>query len=112
MQPVRLDEMAPDAVPVPMGIVQYVLRTRAHVLLEDAAQTGMFTFDPYVMHYGTKSALCLPVLGQNKVMGALYLDNNLMTGTSLSTIPIFLLLCPVFISLNLSPFQGLSTRRD
>lgn len=80
VQPVRIDEGQNESAIVPMGIIQYVLRTKTHVLLDDAVQSGMFTFDPYVASNGTKSVLCLPVMGQNKVVAVLYLDNNLMPG--------------------------------
>ena len=51
----------------PIGITQYAHRTKSHVLLDDAAHTGMFVFDPYVQHNLTKSVLCVPVINQAKV---------------------------------------------
>lgn len=67
--------------PVPIGIIQYVHRTKLHVLVDDAAEYGKFTFDPYVQQNVVKSVLCVPVLNQAKVVGILYMDNNLMQGT-------------------------------
>eukprot|EP00026_Physarum_polycephalum_P000057 Phypoly_transcript_00057.p1 GENE.Phypoly_transcript_00057~~Phypoly_transcript_00057.p1 ORF type:complete len:2589 (+),score=470.61 Phypoly_transcript_00057:138-7904(+) len=67
--------------PVPVGIIQYVFRTKLHVLTDDAGEAGKFTFDPYVQQFAVKSVLCVPVLNQAKVVGILYLENNLMPGT-------------------------------
>lgn len=52
-----------------------------HILLDDAAEFGKFTFDPFVQQNSVKSVLCVPVLNQAKVVGILYMDNNLMQGT-------------------------------
>ena len=85
---VRIDETPVETSVLPLGIVQYVLRTKSCVLLDDAFHSGTFTFDPHVSKHGTKSVLCLPVLGQNRMVAVLYLENNLMPG--------FLPLLPLF----------------
>ena len=82
MQAVRVDETQLEAAAVPLGVVQYVLRTKSYVLLEDAFHSGNFNFDPYISKHNTKSILCLPVLGQNKMVAVMYLENNLMPGFS------------------------------
>jgi predicted ATPase/signal transduction histidine kinase len=59
------------------GIVNYVKRTRETVVLDDAAKTGEFTQDPYVLKNRTKSILCIPIVKQATLIGILYLENNL-----------------------------------
>lgn len=61
------------------AIVNYVARTRDDVVLNDAAQAGLFTQDPYVVQNQPKSVLCTPLINQGKLTGILYLENNLTT---------------------------------
>lgn len=64
---------------LPNSMLQYVLRTGEQVLLDDAfTQSGQHE-DDYVRRTGSKSILCLPILKQTSVVGALYLENNLTT---------------------------------
>jgi len=62
------------------GIVNYVIRTREHVVIDDAAQRSRFRNDPYVQGQRPKSVLCAPVVHKGALTGALYLENNLVTG--------------------------------
>ncbi|MDL4839067.1 ATP-binding sensor histidine kinase [Aquibacillus rhizosphaerae] len=57
-------------------IVNYVASTQESVVLEDAAQTGAFVGDTYIVENQIKSVLCVPILHQNKLIGILYLENN------------------------------------
>jgi predicted ATPase/GAF domain-containing protein len=61
------------------GIVNYVLRTSELVVLDDAQQ-GKFRNDAYVSNRRPKSVLCAPVTHQGKLIGAVYLENNQVTG--------------------------------
>lgn len=61
------------------GIVNYVLRTQQPLVLHHAAQEGVFVHDPYVVKNDTKSVLCMPLLNQGRLVGMLYLENNLAT---------------------------------
>ncbi len=63
----------------PRSIINYVARTSEHVVLNDAASTGKFTRDPYIVANQTRSVLCAPLLSQGKNIGMLYLENNLTT---------------------------------
>jgi PAS domain S-box-containing protein len=38
---------------------------------------NLFSQDPYVRQYGPRSILCLPLVKQTRLMGVLYLENNL-----------------------------------
>ena len=62
---------------VPESIVRSVMRTRQHVILDDASAPTPYSSDPYVMERRPRSALCLPLVNQGKLTGALYLENNL-----------------------------------
>jgi PAS domain S-box-containing protein len=62
-----------------VSIVNYVARTQASVVLNDAAHEGQFIRDPYIAATQAKSILCTPLLNQGKLSGILYLENNLTT---------------------------------
>jgi predicted ATPase/signal transduction histidine kinase/tRNA A-37 threonylcarbamoyl transferase component Bud32 len=66
---------------VPAAIINYVVRTKERVILDDAAQASKYALDPYVARVKPRSLLCLPILRQAEVVGLLYLENNLVTGT-------------------------------
>lgn len=61
-------------------IVQYVQRTKEQVVLANAAKEGMFAADAYVVRRQPRSVLCMPVTHQGKLVGLLYLENNLTEG--------------------------------
>ena len=62
---------------VPESIVQFVTRTREHVILDDAAANSAFSADTYIHQCHARSILCLPLINQAKLIGVLYLENNL-----------------------------------
>ena len=70
------DETVNPAV-LPASILHYVLRTREGVILDDAATEPAFAADPYICQRLARSILCLPLITQAKLIGALYLENNL-----------------------------------
>jgi predicted ATPase/signal transduction histidine kinase len=65
---------------LPVALVQYVARTKEPLTLADATQDGLFTNDPYVSRRRPKSILCTPLLSQGRIIGLIYLENNLATG--------------------------------
>ncbi|HHY94538.1 MAG TPA: response regulator, partial [Firmicutes bacterium] len=65
---------------LPRSLVNYVARTGETVLLDDAAETGIFTDDPYIAGRATSSVLCLPLIEKRKTVGVLYLENRLSSG--------------------------------
>jgi len=65
------DAMLPDAV------LQYVLRSRESIILDDAVAQSAFAADPYVKQHQVRSVLCMPLLNQAKLIGVLYFENNL-----------------------------------
>ncbi len=62
------------------AIVNYVIHTQENLVLNDAVHEGNFTHDPYILQHQPKSILCAPLINQGKLMGILYLENNLATG--------------------------------
>jgi len=62
-------------------IVNYVLRTGESVVLANATEQGPFVHDPYVVHHQPKSLLCAPLTTQGKLLGLVYLENNLTADT-------------------------------
>jgi predicted ATPase/signal transduction histidine kinase/CheY-like chemotaxis protein/tRNA A-37 threonylcarbamoyl transferase component Bud32 len=63
------------------GVVRYVARTEEIVVLGDAAEEGIFTADPYVSASRPKSILCAPLLHRGRLVGVVYLENNLATNS-------------------------------
>ena len=61
------------------GVVRFVARTRERIVLNDAASQGEFTGDPQIKKEKSKSLLCAPLLSRGKLVGILYLKNNLAT---------------------------------
>ena len=54
-----------------------MIRTQESVLLDDASTDKVYSKDEYVRQKRSKSVLCLPIVKQKKLVGALYLENNL-----------------------------------
>ncbi|HSV46291.1 MAG TPA: ATP-binding protein, partial [Ramlibacter sp.] len=69
----------PPRVRLPLGVLQFVRRSREPVLLMDAAEPHPFSADPYFSQQQAKSVLCLPILRHSALVGLLYLENNLAT---------------------------------
>src|SRR6202022_2853129 len=61
---------------LPESVLQYVLRTRERVILDDAAAQPLFAADPYLRQRQARSILCVPLVKQSKLIGVLYLENN------------------------------------
>ncbi|MEG4572688.1 AAA family ATPase [Microcoleus sp. N3A4] len=73
-------EQCPTVAPaevLPITVINYVARTHSDVVLREAATEGLFTHDPYIKGQQVKSALCTPIVNQSKLVGILYLENNL-----------------------------------
>jgi PAS domain S-box-containing protein len=54
-----------------------VIRTRESVILDDALAQNPFSGDEYLSQKRARSVLCLPLVKQAKLIGVLYLENNL-----------------------------------
>jgi PAS domain S-box-containing protein len=62
---------------LPESIVHYVVRTEESVILDDASAQNPFSADTYIRQHHARSILCLPLIKQAKLIGLLYLENNL-----------------------------------
>jgi len=62
---------------LPESLVRYVMRTLETVILDDALVQTPFSADPYIVQCRAHSILCLPLVNQAKLIGVLYLENNL-----------------------------------
>jgi PAS domain S-box-containing protein len=74
---VDLRKTAVNGTGLPESIVHFVMRARESVILDDASARTPFSADPYIDRNGSRSLLCLPLTTQAKLIGALYLENNL-----------------------------------
>ncbi|MFN0123080.1 MAG: sigma 54-interacting transcriptional regulator [Blastocatellia bacterium] len=65
---------------LPQGMINYVRRTAESVVLADARDDDRYGADPYITRQQTRSVMCLPVLGQTRMTGILYLEHNAISG--------------------------------
>jgi len=65
---------------VPESVVQYVIRTRESLVLDNVLEDDRFSSDPVVQERKLCSLLCLPVMNKGLLSGILYLENNLQSG--------------------------------
>jgi len=65
---------------LPLAVLHYVIRTHQGVLLDDASADKVYAQNEYVRPKRSKSILCLPIVKQAQLVGALYLENNLTPG--------------------------------
>lgn len=72
---VRETPVAPSD--LPESALRYVIRTQQGILLDNASADSVYSTDEYVVQTRCKSILCLPIVKQAKLVGALYLENNL-----------------------------------
>jgi PAS domain S-box-containing protein len=62
---------------LPQSVLHYVMHTRESVIVDDAMAQSPFTGDPYIRQHRARSLLCLPLQNHGKLIGVLYLENNL-----------------------------------
>jgi signal transduction histidine kinase/CheY-like chemotaxis protein len=62
---------------LPESLFRYVVRSLESVILDDASVQNQFSENEYVRQRRPRSILCLPLVKQAKLMGVLYLENNL-----------------------------------
>jgi PAS domain S-box-containing protein len=62
---------------LPQSMLHYVFRTRERVVLDDASVRNLYSQDEYVRAKRPRSVLCLPIVNQMKLIGTLYVENNL-----------------------------------
>ncbi|MEG4444070.1 AAA family ATPase [Microcoleus sp. AT9_B4] len=65
---------------IPLTLINYVKRTKETLVFDDASTQPRFASDPYTIQHQPHSLLCTPIGERGKMMGILYLENNLATG--------------------------------
>src|SRR6202163_1840561 len=74
---VTLRQTAASPAELPESVLNTVIRTRKSVILDDALAQNPFSADEYIRQKHARSVLCLPLVKQSKLIGVLYLENNL-----------------------------------
>jgi diguanylate cyclase (GGDEF)-like protein/PAS domain S-box-containing protein len=64
---------------VAVSIINYVIRTQQCVVFSDAIRQDQFAIDPYISKNHPKSIVCTALVNRGKLIGALYLENNLIS---------------------------------
>jgi PAS domain S-box-containing protein len=62
---------------LPTSLLHTVIRTRQSVIVDDASAQNPFSADEYFRQKRARSVLCIPLVKQTALIGALYLENNL-----------------------------------
>jgi len=62
---------------LPETVLRAVIRTRESVFLDDPASSPSFSQDVYLQQVRPRCVLCLPLVKQGKLVGAVYLENKL-----------------------------------
>ncbi|KYC36823.1 histidine kinase [Scytonema hofmannii PCC 7110] len=65
---------------IPLRLIYKVKHERQTAVLIDATTDLTLANDPYIMRQQPKSILCSPILHQGKLLGVLYLENNIVRG--------------------------------
>jgi signal transduction histidine kinase len=65
------------AADLPVSVLHYVVRTKESVLLHDSSGESPFSADDYIRRHHARSILCLPLLKEARLVGVVYLENNL-----------------------------------
>ena len=77
-QPLPLEQASER---VPVSLIHWVERTREALVIDDARADLRFTSDNYVRAGQVRSVLCLAIVKHSRLVGLLYLENRLSTGS-------------------------------
>ncbi|HBB32790.1 MAG TPA: serine/threonine protein kinase [Cyanobacteria bacterium UBA8803] len=69
-----------ESLAIPLTPLNYVKHSLHTLVIDNATDQAFLASDPYIIEHQPKSLLCTPLLNQSKLMGILYLENNLATG--------------------------------
>ncbi|MCI5140202.1 MAG: sensor domain-containing diguanylate cyclase [Candidatus Electrothrix sp. ATG1] len=62
------------------SIVKKVEKEKIPLIIEDAVTDDVFKEQESVINYGLRSVLCVPIQHRNTLLGAIYLDNRMISG--------------------------------
>ncbi|MBH8575424.1 AAA family ATPase [Nostocaceae cyanobacterium CENA369] len=69
-----------DSADVPRSLIYTVQRSLLPSAIADITLYPVLVADPYIIRQQPQSLLCMPILHQGKLLGILYLENNLTAG--------------------------------
>ncbi len=75
-----LNSLPLNALKIPFSVINYVKRTKKSLVIGNALQESSFSRDPYIEKYQPRSLLATPFINDSKLLGILYLENNLVSG--------------------------------
>ncbi|MGJ5629223.1 trifunctional serine/threonine-protein kinase/ATP-binding protein/sensor histidine kinase [Nostoc sp. CALU 1950] len=80
-QPVVLQRLLiEESQDIPLKLIYKVKNNSQTTVLLDVTADPILANDPYIIRQQPQSILCSPILHQGKLLGILYLENNLATG--------------------------------
>ena len=65
---------------IPINVINYVYNTAKIFVTDDIKTNLLIAADSYIVSQKPKSLLCLPIIHKSKLMGILYLENQLTVG--------------------------------
>jgi len=65
---------------VPITLINYVKRSGEILVIDDVMAVSFLAADTYILCEEPKSLLSIPIINQGKLIGIIYLENNLTTG--------------------------------
>ncbi|MEG3988355.1 AAA family ATPase [Microcoleus sp. S28C3] len=65
---------------IPQSLIYAVARTQATAVFDNLSTADKFAGDRYIIAHQPKSVLCTPIIRQGKLVGIVYLENNLTVG--------------------------------
>ncbi|BAZ48298.1 serine/threonine protein kinase with two-component sensor domain [Nostoc sp. NIES-4103] len=65
---------------IPLTVINYVKHTLEVLLIDNATVDNSLIYDLYIIREQPKSLLCYPIVHEGKLIGILYLENNLTVG--------------------------------
>ncbi|MFJ3681737.1 AAA family ATPase [Pseudomonas sp. NPDC090208] len=74
----RLQDVPVTSAFLPESVLYRVLRSGEHLILDDAVSAQTFATDPYIQRRRPRSLLCMPLMHQARLTGALYLENTMV----------------------------------
>jgi predicted ATPase/signal transduction histidine kinase len=75
LSPTPLDQIET----LPLSLIHIVRRNKQTIIINHVAKDKRFASDRYLIQQQPKSLFCTPILNQGRLIGILYLENNLST---------------------------------
>ncbi len=75
----KLDHKINGQTLIPLSIINYVMRTKDTVIINDVEVDIRFGNDNYLKEKAPKSILCFPLINKGRLSGVLYFENDLLS---------------------------------